>query len=59
MAYFTLRNLRAGEADQLRSARRGKQLDVPFVHIWTLEGEQAIQFRQYLDKAGWVGALQG
>ena len=37
----------------------GKQLDVPFVHIWTMEGEQAIQFRQYLDTAGWVGALQG
>jgi len=36
----------------------GKQLDVPFVHIWTLEGEKAIQFRQYLDTAGWVGALQ-
>jgi ketosteroid isomerase-like protein len=37
----------------------GKQLDVPFVHIWTLEGEKAIQFRQYLDTAGWVGALEG
>jgi ketosteroid isomerase-like protein len=37
----------------------GKQLDVPFVHIWTLESDKAIQFRQYLDTAGWVGALQG
>ncbi|MDX6426017.1 MAG: uncharacterized protein QOD52_1422 [Gaiellaceae bacterium] len=37
----------------------GKQLDVPFVHIWTLEGDRAITFRQYLDTAGWVGALQG
>jgi ketosteroid isomerase-like protein len=37
----------------------GKQLDVPFVHIWTLEADKAIQFRQYLDTAGWVGALQG
>jgi ketosteroid isomerase-like protein len=37
----------------------GKQLDVPFVHIWTLEGEKAIRFRQYLDTAGWIGALQG
>jgi ketosteroid isomerase-like protein len=37
----------------------GKQLDVPFVHIWTLDGDKAIQFRQYLDTAGWVGALQG
>jgi ketosteroid isomerase-like protein len=35
----------------------GKQLDVPFVHIWTLEDERAIQFRQFLDTAGWVGTL--
>jgi ketosteroid isomerase-like protein len=36
-----------------------KQLDVPFVHIWTIEGEKAIRFRQYLDTAGWVNALEG
>jgi uncharacterized protein len=36
----------------------GKQLDVPFVHIWSMSGEQAIRFRQYLDTAGWVAALQ-
>jgi ketosteroid isomerase-like protein len=36
----------------------GKQLDVPFVHIWTMSGDQAIRFRQYLDTAGWVAALQ-
>jgi uncharacterized protein len=35
-----------------------KQLDVPFVHIWTLEGDKAIRFRQYLDTAGWVDALR-
>jgi ketosteroid isomerase-like protein len=35
-----------------------KQLDVPFVHIWTLQGEKAIRFRQFLDTAGWVEALQ-
>ena len=35
----------------------GKQLDVPFVHIWTLRGEQAVRFRQFLDTAGWVEAL--
>ena len=35
----------------------GKQLDVPFVHIWTLEGDRAVRFRQYLDTAGWVNAL--
>jgi ketosteroid isomerase-like protein len=34
-----------------------KQLDVPFVHIWSMSGDQAIRFRQYLDTAGWVGAL--
>jgi ketosteroid isomerase-like protein len=36
----------------------GKQLDVPFVHIWTMRGIKAIRFRQYLDTAGWVAALQ-
>ena len=35
-----------------------KHLDVPFVHIWTLEGDKAIRFRQYLDTAGWVEALR-
>ena len=35
-----------------------KQLDVPFVHIWTLQGEKAIRFRQFLDTAGWIEALQ-
>jgi ketosteroid isomerase-like protein len=34
-----------------------KQLDVPFVHIWTTSGDKAIRFRQYLDTAGWVDAL--
>jgi ketosteroid isomerase-like protein len=35
----------------------GKRLDVPFVHIWTLRGDQAVRFRQFLDTAGWVEAL--
>jgi ketosteroid isomerase-like protein len=35
-----------------------KQLDVPFVHIWSMSGDKAIRFRQYLDTAGWVGALR-
>jgi ketosteroid isomerase-like protein len=35
----------------------GKQLDVPFVHVWTLVDEKAIRFRQFLDTAGWVAAL--
>jgi ketosteroid isomerase-like protein len=36
----------------------GKQLDVPFVHIWSMSGDKATRFRQYLDTAGWVAALQ-
>jgi uncharacterized protein len=35
-----------------------KQLDVPFVHIWTVSGERAVRFRQFLDTAGWVEALR-
>ena len=35
-----------------------KHLDVPFVHIWTLGGDKAICFRQFLDTAGWVEALR-
>lgn len=35
----------------------GKRLDVPFVHVWTFAGAQAIRFRQFLDTAGWVDAL--
>jgi uncharacterized protein len=38
--------------------RTHKQLDVPFVHIWTLEDDKAIRFRQFLDTAGWVEALR-
>jgi uncharacterized protein len=35
----------------------GKHLDVPFVHVWTVRGERAVRFRQFLDTAGWVEAL--
>jgi hypothetical protein len=35
----------------------GKQLDVPFVHVWTIHGEKAVRFRQFLDTAGWIEAL--
>lgn len=37
----------------------GKLLDVPFVHVWTVEDGQATRFRQFLDTAGWVAALDG
>jgi ketosteroid isomerase-like protein len=35
----------------------GKQLNVPFVHVWTINGEKAVRFRQFLDTAGWIEAL--
>jgi ketosteroid isomerase-like protein len=37
--------------------RTGKTLDVPFVHVWTIAGDKAVRFRQFLDTAGWVEAL--
>ena len=40
-----------------RAKQTGRQLDVPFVHIWTLRDSKAIRFRQFLDTAGWVDAL--
>jgi ketosteroid isomerase-like protein len=36
----------------------GNVLDVPFVHVWTLEDDKAVRFRQFLDTAGWVEALK-
>jgi ketosteroid isomerase-like protein len=36
----------------------GRRLDVPFVHVWTLADGKAVRFRQFLDTAGWVTALQ-
>ena len=36
----------------------GNQLDVPFVHIWSIRDGQAVRFRQFLDTAGWVAALE-
>ena len=37
----------------------GRQLDVPFAHVWTFQGGKAVRFRQFLDTAGWVKALGG
>jgi uncharacterized protein len=37
--------------------KTGRPLDVPFVHVWTLRGDKAVRFRQFLDTAGWVAAL--
>lgn len=35
----------------------GKRLDVPYVHVWTLDEGKATRFRQFLDTAGWNDAL--
>jgi ketosteroid isomerase-like protein len=40
-----------------RAKGTGKQLDVPFVHVWTVRDGKAVRFRQFLDTAGWVEAL--
>ena len=40
-----------------RAVRTGGLVDVPFVHIWTVENGKAVRFRQFLDTAGWVEAL--
>jgi ketosteroid isomerase-like protein len=35
----------------------GRELDVPFLHLWTVREGKAVRFRQFLDTAGWVAAL--
>jgi ketosteroid isomerase-like protein len=40
-----------------RAKGTGKRLDVPFVHVWTVRGDEAVRFRQFLDTRGWVDAL--
>jgi ketosteroid isomerase-like protein len=40
-----------------RAKATGRSLDVPFAHVWTFRDEKAVRFRQFLDTAGWVGAL--
>ena len=52
------RGRRARALPRASAKGTGKQLDVPFVHIWTCEGDKAIRFRQFLDTAGWVETLR-
>jgi ketosteroid isomerase-like protein len=40
-----------------RAKATGRSLDVPFAHVWTFRDGKAVRFRQFLDTAGWVGAL--
>ena len=40
-----------------RAKVTGKPLDVPYVHVWTVEAGKVVRFRQFLDTAGWVEAL--
>ena len=40
------------------SQKARKHLAVPFVHTWSMSGDKAIRFCQFLDTAGWVGALR-
>lgn len=40
-----------------RAKGAGKELDVPYVHVWSFRDGRAWRFRQYLDTAGWNDAL--
>jgi hypothetical protein len=40
-----------------RAKGTGRPLDVPYLHLWTFNGPQAVRFRQFLDTHGWVTAL--
>ena len=40
-----------------RAKGTGKELDVPYVHVWSFRDGRAWRFRQYLDTAGWNDAL--
>jgi hypothetical protein len=40
-----------------RAKGTGKELDVPFAHVWSFRDGKAVRFRQFLDTAGWVEAL--
>lgn len=40
-----------------RAKGTGKELDVPFVHVWAFRNGKAWRFRQFLDTAGWNEAL--
>jgi uncharacterized protein len=40
-----------------RAKESGKELDVPYVHVWSFRGGLAWRFRQFLDTAGWNDAL--
>jgi ketosteroid isomerase-like protein len=40
-----------------RAKGTGKELDVPYVHVWTFRDGRAVRFRQFVDTRGWVEAL--
>ena len=40
-----------------RAKGTGKELDVPYVHVWSFRDGRAWRFRQFLDTAGWNDAL--
>jgi ketosteroid isomerase-like protein len=40
-----------------RAKKSGKELDVPYVHVWSFRDGLAWRFRQFLDTAGWNDAL--
>jgi len=41
-----------------RARRTGRELDAPFAHLWTSDGDRLCSLRQYTDTALWCAALQ-
>ena len=39
--------------------KSGQQVDVPFVHVWTMRGEKATSFHNYVDAPRWTRAWGG
>ena len=37
--------------------RSGRELDVPFAHVWSFADGRVVRFRQYVDTQGWNDAL--
>lgn len=40
-----------------RAKATGRVLDVPYAHVWTFRDGKAVEFRQFVDTAGWNAAL--
>jgi ketosteroid isomerase-like protein len=40
-----------------RGKETGRELDIPFAHVWRFRGGKAVEFHQFTDTLGWTRAL--